>query len=232
MERTVRFLHLFGDLTVNRGHAVQREELAIELAHELLDCVRIASHDAFVQGVDDEAVHLFMVGERGAHDFRGAVDNAQGPIDGLRARDLPRLAGRAVFPREILGEQRRCVDAFKHFVAIRPGLQRKQSRRFAQAVADHRRGPYTEAPDEVARRGAEGDLAKQRRLVVLVHGVDRVRVPENLRLELVHQVLVLAVLLAVNLRPLHGEVPSHAQVLTAGTGIHKRQLTRGAQGIR
>ena len=88
------------------GDAVEREEFAIELFHELFNGSRIAPHHTFVKCVDDEVIDLFVVGQGRPDDFCGPIDNAERPIHGRIAGDFPDFSRGFVFSGQIFGEQR------------------------------------------------------------------------------------------------------------------------------
>jgi hypothetical protein len=230
MQLPVRVGHLVNDGAMNRCGIGQRQERAVEPAHDFGHRAALAAHDALARRVEDQQVGPGDLRAHAAHRVGRPIDDARRPLDGLARRQPPRLAGGVAGAGQVADEQRRFLHRPEHRVAIGPGPQREQARRFAEAVADHRVGFHAEAVQQVAHETAERHLGED---LFAVGGGTRGRfVPELFGKILAAQTAVVRVLAPQDARPPQGEVAAHAGEVVARAREDERNLSARAQRVR
>ena len=208
------------------------EEPAAERGHEPADPFGVAADHAFVRGVDNQEVDPRGGAQGLAHPVDGSLHHADAPGHPLALSESPGAAGGPALAGQVAGEEGGVLHPGQHPVPVLPGAQGEEPGRFAEAVADDRLGPDSEAPDQVTGRTAGGDLAEDDGAGIAVQFSLRCAVPEQLRLELPPEMEVLRILAAVDLGPAGGEFRSHAGVVVAGTGEDEGDLPPATERLR
>ena len=209
----------FGDFTVNGGDALQRMRAAAEFAGERFDGDAITADDTFTRGVDDQQVDAGFVFEGVAHLIFRAIEYGDGPIDFFTGLQIPGTADGIVIAGEIAFEECRCVHAFEHGIARRPGAGGEEAGGFTEAVTDDRRWLDTEAAHQIADHRAEPDLREDG--IAMADLTDRFVGPVLAERELRRETIIFGVKTAEDLRPLRGKLTAHAGKRIARAGEDK-----------
>ncbi|MNS35799.1 hypothetical protein D3C72_679660 [compost metagenome] len=94
-------------LAMDRGDAFERHESRAHVGDERGQRLAIATHHALVRRVDDEQIDPLAAREGGFDLGTGAIDDAQGPVDGRALGQAPGDAGGLAWAGQVAGEERR-----------------------------------------------------------------------------------------------------------------------------
>ena len=126
MQIAVCFCHLFGNFTMNRRHAAQREKMAIDFLNQCFHLLSIATNHTFPVSIDNQQVSLLLTDQCLFHLCCGHIDKTEYPVDLFTLFKTPDLTCRLAFTGEVLSEKRRFTESLRHAITILPGTKREE----------------------------------------------------------------------------------------------------------
>ena len=170
--------------------------------------------------------------QRLADDRRRGCDEAEHPVDTLIRGNAPDLAGGGAAPGQLVGKEGRFLETPRHAVAIFPGTEGEEPRRFAKAVATDGLRFDGKGAEQVTAGRPHRHLADDQGVVIVMQGRSQLRAPEGLRQVLAGQELTPFILATEDLRPLCRELLPHAGKMISRTGEDKGDLAGRRQRLR
>ncbi len=241
MKLAIRLLDFIHRLKVHRRNAIDRNGATAGPSGGLMNIASQSADHALCRCVHDQQSGVMKTNQRLTHDFDRFRNDRGAPLRSGIRRQSPCAADRVAWPGKLRLEERRSTHPAKHFIAIGPRTKREEADRLAEAVADRCTGAQTDELKNVAGQHAEGNLSKDEPLDIMGDRAHRLLPPaivpiaaprhQLLRRELTGEPIRLSIERIGHLREVQGELTPHTEVVIAGTGEYKCEVTRTAERI-